>query len=255
LARARPLALIVVVALAACDGKAKCNAALVAASKAVWAFKPVDKAVNEAWSTSVDLEKVLDQSAYQTTAQLEGNCHEIDRALAHPENVETELLHVSAQSFRTEVVEIESDPTEPLDPPVLAQLQRDRAPFDAALATYAKGLPGADTLTSHPPNAADQRHLKLLGASWCTLEASFHAALANRLDHIKAEQVKNKSDIAKYGDQAKAEAAEWTAAQDFGRAIDKPGERPALVVPANLDADPDFAGARAAVAAANAACK
>jgi hypothetical protein len=251
LARARPLALIVVVALAACDGKSKCPAALVAASKAVWAYKPVDKAVNDAWSASVDLEKVLDQSAYHTTEQLEGNCHEIDRALAHPENADTALLHVSAQTFRTEVVEVENDPTEPLDRSVLEQLQRDRASFDAALATYAKGVAGDD---SHTPNAVNKRDLKVLGASWCTLDASFHAALANRLEHIKAEQVKNKADIVKYGDQAKAASAKWNVAQDFGRAIDAAKATFPLTAPAELAGEPGFASARAALAAANTAC-
>ena len=239
-----------------CHGTSKCPAAIVAASKAVWAYKPVDKAVNDAWSASVDLEKALDQSAYHTTEQLEGNCHEIDRALARPEHAEAELLHRSAQAFRTEVVEVETDPTEPLDPAVLAQLQRDRALFDTALATYAKGLPAAaeDRLTAHPPNAINTNDLRALGASWCTLETSFHAALANRLEHIKAEQLKNKADIAKYGDLAKAQAAKWTTAQDFGRSIDEKKATFPLTAPMDLATDPGFATARAAIAAANTAC-
>ncbi|HEX7704167.1 MAG TPA: hypothetical protein VF403_25670, partial [Kofleriaceae bacterium] len=77
--------LIVTLALAACNKKADCPAAMQAASKAVWAYQPVDKQRDELWQRSIDLEKRNNAAVAAAIGDVDKHdCRMISVALQHP---------------------------------------------------------------------------------------------------------------------------------------------------------------------------
>jgi hypothetical protein len=243
--------LVIALALAGCHKKPDCPAAMKAASKAVWAYQPVDKLRDEAWQRSIDREKANNEAV---AAAIDGvdkhDCHTISLAFQHPKTVDVELLRLAAVMFQQDVRALGNDPT--LDPALVVKMKSDEPAFDDALQHIPKAEVGS--ITALAPTPTSTKALKVLEAAWCTLRTSFGAVQTDQIVKLKAERDRTYADTQKIGVQAKADSDHWTQAQDFAKAIDEHKVAPPLTAPGDLATEPGFGSARAALAAANAAC-
>jgi hypothetical protein len=247
----RWLSIALTLALAGCHKKPDCPAAMKAASKAVWAYQPVDKQRDTLWQTSIDLEKANNDAMAAAINDVDKHdCHTISLALQHPKTADVELLRLAAAMFQQDVKELENDPT--LDPALVTKMKSDEPAFDDALQHIPKAE--VDSITALAPTPTSTKALKVLEAAWCTLRTSFGAVQADEIVKLKAERDRAYADTQKIGAQAKADSDHWTQAQDFAKAIDAHKVAPPLTAPGDLATEPGFGSARAALAAANAAC-
>lgn len=243
--------LVVALALAGCHKKADCPAAMKAASKAVWAYQPVDKQRDELWQASIDLEKANNAAVAAAIDDVaKHDCHTISLALQHPKTADVELLRMAAVMFQQDVKELENDPT--LDPALVTKMKGDEPAFDDALLHIPKA--DVESITALAPTPTSTKGLKVLEAAWCALRTSYGAVQTDQIAKLKAERDRSYADAQKIGIQAKADSDHRAQGQGFAKAIDAHEVTMPLTAPGDLATEPGFGSARAALAAANSAC-
>jgi hypothetical protein len=243
--------LVIALALAGCHKKPDCSAAMKAASKAVWAYQPVDKQRDDLWQSSIDLEKANNEAVAAAIADVDKHdCHVISIALQHPKTADVDLLRLAAVAFQQDVTELDNDQT--LDPALVAKMKSDEPAFADALQHIPKA--DVDSITALAPTGASTKSLKVLESAWCTLRQSFAAVQTDQIAKLKAERDRSVADAQTMGVQAKADTDHAFLAHDFAKAIDAAKTTMPLTAPGDLATEPGFGSARAALAAANSAC-